>query len=528
MENFKGLKRYEDIVKENNETPEEVSSEEAKNADKRLSYEMVTREVSIPSTNKETYDKLIKKVTRYCKAIGFPVPTQKVKGEKFEYSIVNSDSGNVTFKSFDLEEFEERLAKSGLRKGVHGYKNSRGDDFHKAKFRYDVIDLTIVDEVKPLEDWVILGTIDYKDGILNPAPGKQIPNDLIPDKLYGTSYCTHCNSNRLRNKIVFIQNEDDGKIIQVGGSCIKYYLGYDYERILSLIETVSNLGKTEEVSDEYYGSFGGDFIEPEYSVKEIIKYYIYLVKSTKSHMSKKQAKAYNEKVPDGGKYKSSTSEHVNFMVVHVNEPPKKDRNDSGFDHEKQMKKWNEDVKEFDKNIKSVSDKEYKEIVDFVESKVKESNFMFNVSNKIKEGYVKGKFINYIAGACSYFFSVKFTEEAKAKAKEQRDKENAGAIANSKHIGTVGEKTAFEELTIKKIRGFETDFGWSNVYNLEDKTGNVFVKFGTINKKFVIDGGEVEEGAVVSFTADVKKHGEFNNIKQTTLGRLSKFNPDLKY
>jgi hypothetical protein len=529
MEKFKGLKRYNDIVTENANNEGDVTPEEAKNAEKRLSYEMVTREVKIPESNKKTYDKVIKNVKKYCKTIGFPEPTEKNLGTVYEFHLVGEGVG-VTRKTFDFSEMEEILNNDFIKTGNNTYIPKKGGkNFAVVKVPYEKIELTIVDEVKPLEEWVILGTIDFKDGILNPAPGKQIPNELIPEKLYGKSYCAHCNSTRMRNKIVFIKNEDNGEIIQVGGSCIKYYLGYDYERVLKLIESISNLYQTEEVDEDYYdGYWAGGFKETDYSAKEIIKYYIWHVKEHNTHVSKKTAEMHNENLPEGKIRKKSTGEAVKDEIIYVNNQPEKGFREDSYDFNKRMEEWEKNVKEFNKNVSSISDKEYKEIVDFVESKTQESNFMFNVSNKIKEAIIKEKFISYICGACSYFFSVKISEEERGKKQSDKEKELAGKRASSNHIGTVGEKIACENLTIKKIRGFETQFGWSNVYNMEDEQGNVFVKFGTINKKFLVKGQAIEEGAVLSFTADVKKHDEFNGVKQTTLGRLSKFNPDLKY
>jgi len=481
------------------------------------------------------FEKVIKKVKRYCKTIGFPEPTVRIKGDKIEYSLVNSDNFNKIRKTFDWSEMEKAL-KEDFKK-VGNLYTTHGGEFYLNKARYTSIELTIVDEVKPLEEWVILGTIDYKDGILNPAPGKQIPHDLIPDKIKGSSYCTHCNSNRMRNKIVFIQNESDGKTIQVGGSCIKYYLGYDYEKVLTLIESIDYLYNSPEIF-EYEGEGYGMSRPPvEYSASDIIKYYIWYVNHHKSHTTKKQAEAYNEKITPGSdekKYKKSTSNSVYYMLMSVYNPPIQidynHKNSGGStQYEMDYKEWEKGADKFYNDIKSVSDADYKEVIEFINSKAKDSNFMFNVSNLIKEGTVTEKYMNYISGACSYFFSVKISSEAKAEAKAERDSLNSKKAANSNHIGTTGEKTAFENVTIKKIKGFETEFGWSNVYNLEDETGNTFVKFGTINKKFLVDDKDtVEEGSVLSFTADIKKHGEFNGVKQTTLGRLSKFNPSLKY
>jgi hypothetical protein len=95
------------------------------------------------------------------------------------------------------------------------------------------------------------------------------------------------------------------------------------------------------------------------------------------------------------------------------------------------------------------------------------------------------------------------------------------------IGVIGNVSKFEVVVrnIFSIRDFL-------LYKMEDKDGNVIIKVGKINNKFIsIKGtnntdGEVEVGDILKFSSDVRTHdvsirypiGE----KQTKIGRISKF------
>ena len=481
------------------------------NTDK-LTWEQNTHTIEIPNFKLSDYKKLLKKLNRFSKTIGFPLPVSKETSTKKMYLVYQD--GSIIENTYDLEK---------AKKLVTGWK-----DRSVSEVTVHVFDLTIVDDVKPIEEWEILGTIDYIDSVVKPAPNKEVPMELLKDRsLSGNSDCDHCGKKIYRNKTVFVKNTEDGSIKHVGGTCTKYYLGMDYKKVLNYIESLHIMTSPFEFSEEW-GSYGKPF-EKVYSTDNIIRYYIWHTKHN-GHVSKKQAEAYNDKVKesDGYNTKSSTSDIVTEEVEFVSYPPESNGN-RFYDREKAMKEWEESLEKFQKNISKITDTEVQEFLDFVESKKEENNFMFNVSNKLSEGNVVSRLIRYITGACSFYFSAKLYEENQRKKKEKQLKDSENSP--STHIGTIGEKYGFE-VTVTRLSGFEGSFGWTNIYTMEDQKGNVITKFGTINDKFIVGDNEdrdgIEVGTKLSFTSDIKDHGEFNGINQTTIGRLSKFNPKLTY
>jgi hypothetical protein len=79
-----------------------------------------------------------------------------------------------------------------------------------------------------------------------------------------------------------------------------------------------------------------------------------------------------------------------------------------------------------------------------------------------------------------------------------------------------------ELTVTGVTGFEGAYGWTNVYKMVDVNNNQVTKFGKINSRYLVSGETIEEGSVLKFKAEIKKHEEFRGKKQTTIGRVAKF------
>ena len=96
------------------------------------------------------------------------------------------------------------------------------------------------------------------------------------------------------------------------------------------------------------------------------------------------------------------------------------------------------------------------------------------------------------------------------AQEKYDKKEAKRIANLKHIGTVGERHNFTVILKSSWlnRNYNTMF-----YKFQDANGNIIIKWGILTTIDFIDGN------TYAFNAEIKKHGEYNNEKSTTITKL---------
>jgi hypothetical protein len=541
MESKKLVVDYGTFLKEeiqNQEGTEEIQV-------KKLFYELTTQRIEVPvggetqtkqDNKKETFDKILRRITKISKFIKIPVPILNLiekkkyfallKPQETGFNILNSqfsNGKNYTEKLVEVEKELEKIREEGKYKNVKIVSKD-----------VEVYDLTMATIIKPEDEWVILGTVDYKDGLLKAAPGQQIPLDLVGN-LKGNSVCDHCHKTIYRNKIVFVKNLKTDKIVRVGGSCIKNYLGYDYEKVLSYLTDISFLSHSWGDGDgdsgdwDEEGGWGRSFIEEEVSVNEIIKYFTWWYKN-RGYLSKAAVEKINQSKYDSTPPEQhdtlvlakSTSSLVSDDVNYVNTPPKRGFKDNDYEHN--LKKWEEFCYEYYNRLKTISDEEVQNFIDFVENSYQDNNFLFNSRNMIKDGMVKNRLMYYVTGACSMYFGKLAAEERKRKA-EMGDGETKKV---SEWIGTVGEKMKLTDLEIVHIGGYEGGYGWVTIYKLKDK-GNVFTKFGVIGPKFVVKKADVLNreddvmyvGDVVSATVDIKDHTEYQGTKQTVLGRFSK-------
>ena len=466
------------------------------------------RIVEIPKYQEGVFASLLKNIKRYCKYLKLPTPIVNELPDKTYFIIQRyyPIDGNTLFVNNTMtDNYEE----------VKRYKEDRPkQNLSIISQDVSVKEIEIVEEIKPENEWEILGVLDHEEGLIISAPNKQVPYDRVPKNLHDSSNCDHCHTKRYRNKTIFVENQDTGEIKCVGGTCIRYYLGYNYDKIMNIITELNmfknHFGDTGGGwgDDDWFEGFGGRRYNPEdevVDIKDILKYFFYWV-NIKGYMSKAAAEKYSEKSETE---KLSTSEIVNRQLRYVYVPPI-------GGHKEEMERWEKERKEYDNIIQKTDDKYFPLVSEFIEEKYKDNNFLLNSRNFFISGGVKIKQMRYVISACSMFWGMKLSQDIK----NQKAEKSAKLI----FIGTVGEKEKLENLTVVNVSGFEGSFGWTNVYRLQDSNGNVFTKFGTINQRFLTEDSpteNIEQGAIVSFTAEIKKHDTYRDIKQTVLGRLSK-------
>jgi hypothetical protein len=89
------------------------------------------------------------------------------------------------------------------------------------------------------------------------------------------------------------------------------------------------------------------------------------------------------------------------------------------------------------------------------------------------------------------------------------KDRTPKTTESQYIGTIGEKIEID-ITVKRIFGFESKFGYKKVIIMEDADGNVF--------KYVTQSCYLQEGETVKLVGTVKDHTEYDDVKQTVITR----------
>jgi hypothetical protein len=475
----------------------------------KLGYNINSYYLEISHDNFDLFSKLIKNSTKYCKKLQLPLPQVISHDEKKYYILGNTKfDSTINYLHDTITDNKEEI--------IQKHKKFNDDFLAKIKNTekltylssiYSIYSTTvqpftinIVDKIKPNNEWIILGVIDHINTIVKAAPEQFIPTELIPSDLHSNS-CDHCKIERVRNKTVYIKNLNNSEIKRVGGSCIKYYLGYNYGTILEYLNNLSlfmNYKSNNDYgfNDENHGNHG-HYLGEELNIKDCVKYFSWYVKKH-GYISKKAVQTILLENPE--KNIEPTSSSVNSFINWISKPP----------YNKDLyEQWLNDCIIFNTAIESENEDFYNELVQFIKDNYQDNNFLYNSYNFIQSGLITTNNLNYLIGACSMLQGKKTYIASLIKTNE------------SNFIGIIGEKIKLENLTIKNINGFESAYGYVNIYTLIDDKDNIFVKFGKLDNKFLVDGNDVQIGSKVSFITEIKEHKDYNGKKQTILGRFSK-------
>ena len=397
-----------------------------------------------------------------------PAPVVVGKGKKMYYTLgLKSNekiSKNIT--NFITDKWDEiKKAKVDFDKEQLEKRKSSAHIAIILSAEVDIFDITLADIIKPKDEWTLLGVIDHKEGLIKAAPSQQVPYELIPKDLFNGCQCDHCNKPTRRNKSVFIQNNDTHKIMRVGGTCIKYYLGIDYEKVLDYVSELSLF------VNEYYGNGDanfGDFdwegggrggrMEIFVDVKDTAKYFLAIAKKH-GYMSKSGAEKINATKTGDEKMVQTTKDKVENVLDFVFKPF--DSREYGKNTSYMRDLYEKQLAEVTETIEKESDDSYNEFVKFVDDNYKENNFLVNVKNMVDAGSYKVNHMGYVLSACSMYYGKKYYEELKKKSEEERNAKNSVEKAESNWVGVVGEKSNFENLTIVHISGYQGQWGWTS-------------------------------------------------------------------
>lgn len=127
---------------------------------------------------------------------------------------------------------------------------------------------------------------------------------------------------------------------------------------------------------------------------------------------------------------------------------------------------------------------------------------------------QGNFFYSMQNAFSQYGVLTDKQEAACrKIMADRIERKAAAIAadsGSQHVGTIGKRQEFANLTCTFQTGFETAFGYCYLHGFKDSAGNVIIYKGS-NKI-------ANRGDVLTIAAMVKAHGIREGVNQTIINR----------
>ena len=410
---------------------------------------------SIPECNIENLEKKIVRIRNKCAKYGCEFKYERV-GEHFEQkTFYESDNGGVG-------EFD------------------RGDrTVREWKEIVKYIDVEC-EGVAKINGWKFAASLEYTDkgNLIDAVPGIEIPK-----KFYDCEpWCEHCKTRRDRKKSYVVLNEETGEFKQVGRGCLADFTGGLSAEWAAQVESFF---KEFEEAREYVGGSGRTFI----NVREFMVYCAEAVRTF----------GY---VKNDGIGVSTVDRALSCYLV-----------DCG----RRYAKYQFDI--YNESVGRGFDPKRQESIDLADVVVKwavencnDSNYFHNLRIVCSEEYCDRGRIGLLASA---FPSHNRELEIEAEKRERELKAKLEA-KKSKHVGEVGKRVSFVPVDVVCVTSWETMYGMTSIYKMEDEDGNVFVwKTGSFL-------GEYQDGkktmVVGKVTGTVKEHKEYRGVKQTELTR----------
>jgi hypothetical protein len=374
---------------------------------------------------------------------------------------------NMSWLNGRVEELNKKATKLGteqivvtvLRTWTKRTKDENGREYDKL-----MNEITISGIAPKIAGWSFLGTIQHTEAgnILRLINETSIPEQYRTVK----QTCGHCNKDRNRKDTYLVAHED-GSFKQLGKSCLKDYTGHISPAHLAMLaEFIDQLNRAGDSDYEPSKRF-----PMEVPAMTYLRMACEAVAQDGAYITRKQSELANA---------LATSDHAWMSLF----PPRGKTSFVPLTHTVAGETL------FNKVVESLNE---------LDAQATKTDFEHNVLMASKKEMVQRRDAGLLAAA------IMIHEKALLK------KIDIQKNSDSKHVGTVKERSEFE-VTITKKFGFETAFGFMTMILMKDAAGNIFVwKTGT-------GFDNVSVGDKLKIKATVKKHDEYQGIKQTILTR----------
>lgn len=322
-------------------------------------------------------------------------------------------------------------------------------------------EVDITGQAPVLNGWHLAGQITHDKGgvaLLRTIPGENIPSEY---NHADPANCDHCHRYRKRNN-TFVVRHNDGTYKQVGKTCLQDFTGHKNPNLLAnfytMLQTFFNTAKQYSV----IGAYGRT--APHFLIEDFLGH---TIRYLKDHEYVSKGLAFEENL-------TPTSAYILDIVMHQNN-----------------------------SIPDLTREEYDEadeIIAWVKGLDKPNNdYLINIQNIVNVGYVTHKTSGFATSMVRTY----------RKAMEKR-KPKVGL--NSVYLGNPKDRIEGTVTLLKKTitQGY---YGRIEVHRFVDDKDNILVWFANTATEFA-------EGQTYSVKMTVKKHEEFNGIKQTVVNRVA--------
>lgn len=400
-----------------------------------------------------------------------------------EYAIYE---GNLERLIKKLSTIQNKANKYGLgfRFEVKGeeFREIEDDYGHKDIRRFVIVD--VEGDVVKHNGWRCVAVIErsdeHADNII-----RQIDTDIeVPVKYRNAPMvCDHCHTLRNRSKMFLIYNEESNEWKMVGKSCLKEFtFGLDPEMV------ALHISYFDELIEAEYIPVGSNSPMYEYVFTNLL----YAAEAVRMY-GYRSSQTYDRTT------RVMTENHVAYS-------------EGGWFGKNRLAKW--EVEEVEADISNGFNAHHPENEVFVKSAIEwiknydvsdDSTYMHNLKTIATSQYVRAKDLGILVSLIPTYKKAVERKEAA----ERKEAEITRKAKSSEYVGNVGDKIEVAITNIKLVTSFDTQFGTTYLYEMEDESGNIYKWFAS--NSYDIEG-------VKSVRGTVKKHDEYNGVKGTILTR----------
>lgn len=343
-------------------------------------------------------------------------------------------------------------------------------------------------ESNPLQnmEWEHIGTKEPVGGkgtqteailLKNPNYKGEIPKSFDDKKIH----CQHCNTSHTRTKSYILRHKKDGRMLEVGGSCLQYYMGnlnlakYDalWQKMLEGID--------EEMKESRSNS-KVDAINIENFLAHVIGLDLFY---HKPYLSKKNIPEFQE---EGERRKIPTSEEALTNYFLKSEPRLSAviRNEIQTVEDTYLPKAEEVIKWFISEYPKMAPSEFLEKLKMI---------------------VDNKFLNpKLAGFVAYLYPM-WKKAHEVKEDEKTPKKPA------EWVGNIGDKVTLNVTVVRTI-SYDSQYGTGYFHMFKDENGNSW-KWSTGQP---LDYNQDMTGQKAILKGTIKGHDEYKGNKQNIITR----------
>lgn len=399
-----------------------------------------------------------------------------------EYTIAKVHLATLTTKLDKLVKRAGKLGVEGLTYEVSAprleevvvgeVEDDRGN-LKPVKGTIEVVDVVVSGSPPSLKGWEFLATIEPFDDkvMIRAVPNTEVPvsyRDADPE------HCDHCQKRRQRLATFVVRHTDTGEYKQVGRNCVADFLGHRLP-----LSWLTFMGELSDL-DEFAGSLGRS--EPDAWGLDVFLALVACDIRQSHWVSRTAARESPIKVAT-----------VDCVLGYLWNAHKMDPEDRAY--------WKPTQADRDTAAKAI---EWAQ--GLPEDAVEASDYLYNVSLVVGAEYTTQR----TAGIAASIIAAYHRELGR---QVERAKDKA-----SEHFGEI-KKRADYTLTLVRHTGWDSQFGYTNLYVFRTPEGNLAT---WKSKNYIRDPEcytrEAAVGDTITVKATVKEHTEYKGTKQTVLTR----------